>query len=179
MHYDDQISRAEQCSTCFLNGSLPGNCCVCELIATNNHRRVVLLFSFMTESSPELEDYRHMIRGQHYASAAVALTAIWLITVLGGSTRALRSAYPFSFSLPCIFLHRPVVTYQGKVRTLIALHILVCAQMHALRMTCNDLWCRGNQGQFCFKGVVRVIHACTELAIHFSRRQLALKVCES
>lgn len=50
---------------------------------------------------------------------------------------------------------------------------------HALHMTCNNLWCRGNQGQFCFKGVVRVIHACTELAIHFSRRRLALKVCES
>lgn len=119
------------------------------------------------------------IRGQHYAGAAVALTAIWLITVLGGSTCALRSAYTPSFSLPHIFLHRPVVTYQGKVRTLTALHILVCAQMHALHMTCNNLWCRGNQGQFCFKGVVRVIHACTELAIHFSRRRLALKVCES
>lgn len=69
-----------------------------------------------------------LIRGQHYAGAAVALTAIWLITVLGGSTCALRSAYPPSFSLPHIFLHCPVVTYQGKVRTLTALHILVCAQ---------------------------------------------------
>lgn len=65
VHYNYLISGTEQCSTRFLNVSLSGNCCVCELIATNNHRRVILLSSFMTGSSLELEDYRYMVRGQH------------------------------------------------------------------------------------------------------------------